>query len=233
MSQWHTDWRTARLLLIAAVLVVGGGCATTDRTPGTGKPKASAKADGAEGRRESTSHVEVDGPYGFTVTEVVRIGSDVRNDYQRAVGLLEREAFDEGISLLESVVERAPDVTIPHIDLGVAYGRRGEHDKAEASLRTALSLAPNHPVALNEMGIVYRRTGKFDAARDHYQRALAIYPSYHYALRNLGVLCDLYLEDLSCALENYERYAEIVVDDPEVTIWIADIRNRLGHVDEE
>jgi lipoprotein NlpI len=99
---------------------------------------------------------------------------------------------------------------------------------AEQNLSRALSLAPNHPVALNEMGILHRRTGNFQSARDHYERALAIHPHYHFALRNLGVLCDLYLEDLECALEQYERYAEIVTDDPDVAIWIADIRNRLS-----
>jgi len=174
-----------------------------------------------------TTHTEFDGAYGFTVSETVRISSDVRSDYQRAVLLLETDQLSEGIELLESVVERAPDITIPQIDLGVAYGRLGDTDMAKQNLSRALSLAPNHPVALNEMGILHRRTGNFQSARDHYERALAIHPHYHFALRNLGVLCDLYLEDLECALEQYERYTEIVTDDPDVAIWIADIRNRL------
>lgn len=234
MSPWRTDRRIAGLVL-AVTLVAVVGCAATDTKPDKAARAAgdSTAARPDDGRRESTSKVELDGPFGFTVTEVVRIGSDVRNDYQRAAALLKQDQLREGISLLETVVERAPQVTVPHIDLGVAYGRLGDFDKAEESLDRALSLAPNHPVALNEMGILYRKTGKFDAARDHYQRALAIYPSYHFALRNLGVLCDLYLEDLTCALENYERYAEIVTDDSEVGIWIADIRNRLGLIEKE
>lgn len=227
MLRWLTEPRAGKLLVAGALLILGG-CATTDNDRPATKRDAPVDAP-----RESTSHVELDGPFGFTVTEVVRIGSDVRNDYQRATILLKQDQIQEGISVLESVVERAPEVTVPHIDLGVAYGRAGRLEQAEESLAAALSLAPNHPAALNEMGIVYRKTGRFAAARDHYQRALAVYPDYHFALRNLGVLCDLYLEDLTCALENYQRYAEIVTDDPEVTIWIADIRNRLGLIEEE
>lgn len=209
--------------LVGLLLLLAAGCASVATPP--------QKASGA-GPQRSENHrpptLATNGEYGFTVTEVVRIDGDVRRDYQQALMLLETDRLDEGIALLESVVKRAPDVTIPHIDLGVAYTERNELAKAEKSLQQALSLAPNHPAALNEMGIVYRRTGRFDAARSSYERALAIHPGFHFALLNLGVLCDLYLQDLTCALDSYERYAEIVTDDDNVGVWIADLRGRLG-----
>lgn len=179
------------------------------------------------------ARVEVDGDLGFTVTEVVHIGSDVRSDYQRAIGMLAQERVTEAIALLEDVVERAPGLTAPHVDLGVAYGRGGEWHAAEKSLQAALSLAPNHPAALNELGIVYRRLGKFDAARSSYERALAVHPTYHYALRNLGVLCDLYLDDLPCALEHYHRYSVLVPEDTQVAMWLGDLRTRMGVASQE
>ena len=232
MWQCHTEWvsrtRLPTLLLAISMLVITG-CSTMAPTPAKSDSAADRGAAGQTTRRSGQApRLDLNGESGFTVTEVVRIDSDVRYDYQRAVALLEQEQFSEGIALLESVVTRAPDVTIPHIDLGVAYGRQHRHDLAEQSLQNALSLAPNHPAALNELGIVYRQSGKFDAARSSYERVLAIHPGYHFALKNLGVLCDLYLEDLNCALENYQRYAGIVADDPDVNIWIADLRNRLG-----
>ena len=92
----------------------------------------------------------------------------------------------------------------------------------------ALEANPDHPVAHNELGIVYRKTGRFAEARASYEAALAIYPNYHFARRNLGVLCDLYLSDLNCALENYEAYMATVPSDDEASIWISDIRARLG-----
>jgi Flp pilus assembly protein TadD len=207
------------------MLTVLGGCATTGNVPA--EPDA---AGGSSIPDRDRARVEVDGDLGFTVTEVVRINGGVRADYREAVRLLEQDRIEAGIGLLEQIVAQTPEVTAPHIDLGVAYGRLGDHEKAEHSLREALRLAPNHPVALNEMGILYRRTGRFDAARASYERALGVHPDYHYARRNLGVLCDLYLADLECALRQYERYVEIVSDDEQVVIWIADIRNRLGVV---
>ena len=210
-----------RLFFLAALVGVLGGCAALP---------AGQRAHGASQPIDdkNRARLEVDRGFGFTVTEVVRIRSDVRADYESAVAMLRRDQLDEGITLLESVVQRAPELTAPHIDLGVAYGRIGAQDEAQRSLQSALALAPNHPVALNELGIVYRRTGNFESARTSYERALDIHPSYHFALRNLGVLCDLYLEDMECALRHYESYAEIVTDDKQVSIWIADIKNRMA-----
>lgn len=214
---------TRRLISAVLLAVLVSACATTSGLSGAnGKdPSPAAK----KGRQAAT--VEMNGT-GFTVSEVVRIDSDVRRDYQQAAFLLEAGQFEAGAELLQSVVERAPEVTIPHIDLGIAYARLGDYENAEASLRSALSLAPNHPAALNELGILQRRTGRFSAARTSYERALAIHPGFHFALLNLGVLCDLYLEDLACAHASYTKYAEIVVDDPQVEIWIADVENRLN-----
>ncbi|MGD8829294.1 MAG: tetratricopeptide repeat protein [Pseudomonadales bacterium] len=211
-----------RLTLAGAVLLFAVGCASTGSGPDTKAGKASEPA-----KSHPMPTLSRDGDLGFSVTEVVRIDSDVRRDYQQALGLLHAGQLEAGIDLLESVVARAPDVTNPYIDLGVAYAELDQLDKAEENLKSALSLAPNHPAALNEMGIVYRRTGRFADARESYEKALTIYPGFHYALLNLGVLCDLYLDDLTCALNNYERYADIVTDDDEVGIWIADIKNRL------
>ena len=53
-------------------------------------------------------------------------------------------------------------------------------------------------------------------------------PGSTIARRNLAILCDLYLADLECALENYEAYMGTVPVDDEVEMWMADIRLRLG-----
>ena len=83
-------------------------------------------------------------------------------------------------------------------------------------------------MALNELGIVYRKTGRFPEAKQQYEAAIAVYPGYHHARRNLAILCDLYLGDLSCALQQYEAYMATVPADPEAQMWITDLRNRMA-----
>ena len=196
--------RSELAFLLASALVA---CAA----PGAGRPPA-------EFRDAS----------GFTISERVRVGSQPRADFEQAVRLLEQEQYDAAIPLLVEVTAKAPLATLAHIDLGIAYGRTGDLERAEASLRRALELNPRHPVALNELGIVQRMAGRFTEARKTYEAVLALYPSFHFAHKNLGILCDLYLADPVCALEHYELYAEAVPGDESAAMWIADLRGRTG-----
>lgn len=209
-SDPNRDNRLLRhVLTLSAVSFFISGCATTEA------PRTAAR-------------VEIQEEVGFTITEEARIGTDVRFEYEQALVYLRQGRHEQGIVLLESVVEASPSLTAPHIDLGIAYHLTGELDAAERNLLRALELNPDHPIAHNELGIVYRKSGRFDDAKKSYEAALAIYPGYHYARRNLAVLCDLYLVDLQCALENYEAYMATVPSDSEATMWIVDIRNRIG-----
>ena len=180
------------------------------------------------GSHRSSGAIEIDEAVGFTITEEARVTGSVRADYRTAVDYLEQGRHEEGVALLEDVAAETPHLSAPHIDLGIAYRRAGDFEAAERNLLLAIEANPKHPATHNELGIVYRHTGRFTEARASYETALAIYPDYHYARRNLAVLCDLYLSDPSCALENYEAYMTTVPSDEETSIWIADIRTRLG-----
>ena len=211
-SDQHNKFLRAPLVAaLLAVLMAAAGCAT---------PSA---------RTDAPATAELQGDGGFIITQDIRISPEVQADFDAALLLLQQERYQQGIELLQRVTERAPGIAAAHIDLGIAYARAGQLEEAEASLLRALALNPRHPVAHNEMGMLCRRTGRFQAARGHYEAALAAYPDFHYARRNLAVLCDIYLGDLQCALDHYERYVESAPEDSEAAMWIADLRNRLGN----
>jgi tetratricopeptide (TPR) repeat protein len=204
------SWRGPACLL--AALAVAGSPATASAAR-----RDAARPAEVEVTREAT---------GFTITQDLRVSGAVRTDYEAAVRMLQQERYQEGIALLTRVTEAAPGAIAPYVDLGIAYGRVGDLDRAELSLKRALEIDPGHPIANNELGMIYRRQGRFADARASYEKALELYPSFHYAHRNLAILCDLYLQDFPCALQHYEAYRQAVPGDRDAVRWIADVQNR-------
>lgn len=181
-----------------------------------------------ESSRTPAPRIEIQAQVGFTIKEEARISSDVRMDYANAIRNLEQGDLGRGIDELQAIVDAAPQLVAPRVDLGIAYHLAGDLVAAESSLLAALDGSPGHPIAHNELGVVYRKSGRFTEARKSYEAALATYPGYHYARRNLAILCDLYLADLNCALANYEAYMATVPGDAEASMWIKDLRYRIS-----
>jgi len=204
----NLDLRSLCVIMMSALLFAGCNATT--------KPKRAA------------ANIQIQEAVGFTITEEVRISENVRLKYYEALNYLNDGQLERGIVILEEVAEAAPLVTAPRIDLGMAHHRNGDLEAAESNLLKALELNANHPVAHNELGIIYRKTGRFREAKQRYEAALAVYPGYHHARRNLAILCDLYLGDLDCALNQYEAYMATVPADEEASMWIADLRNRMA-----
>lgn len=157
----------------------------------------------------------------------VVVNSDVQATFDQALNLLQEEQYDTAITLLNSVIEREKRLTAPYINLAMAYRKKGDEKQAEENLLKALAIDHTQPVANNELGIIYRKQGRFTDAKKVYITALSEYPDYLPVIKNLGILCDIYMRDTQCALEQFEKYQQQVPDDKTIKVWIADLKARI------
>jgi len=157
----------------------------------------------------------------------VEIDPDVELDFKNAIALMREEKYEQAVPVLKAVIEREKRLPAPYVNIAIAYNKLGNVKAAEENLISALKLDIGHPVANNELGLLYRKKGKFKAARTAYENAIKEHPEYLPAIKNLGVLCDLYMHDFECALQQFEDYLELQPDDKTVAIWVADVKRRL------
>ena len=207
-----------RLFPLCVLLLVISACATTGSTRQAGN-QACSYADEIQNDCKLDIVIEI--------TQRIGVDPEIKQEFNTAISLLKDEKYPEAIRLLKGITGKTSKFTAPYINLGIAYARTGKMDEAEKSLKQALEINAKHPVANNELGIVYRKTGQYKKAREHYQIAVNKYPEFIPAHKNLGVLCDIYMQDLECALEQYEEYLKRKPDDAKVKIWVADVKSRL------
>lgn len=159
---------------------------------------------------------------------MVDVNSDVELDFKAAVALMQQEKYAQAVAVLNAVIEREKRLPAPYVNIAMAHNKLGNIKAAEENLISALKLDIGHPLANNELGLLYRKKGKFKAARTAYENAIKEHPDYLPVIKNLGILCDLYMHDFDCALQQYEDYLAFKPGDKTVAIWIADVKQRLA-----
>lgn len=140
------------------------------------------------------------------------------------------DALEDTVAALQGLTERYPEGLEGWVNMGVAYYRQGDYERAKRALNQALTVDANNKVALNYSGLVARQEGKFEQAEAYYRQALEQDPDYPAAVRNLAILLDLYRGQLVEALALYEHYQQLVGEgsEPRLKDWIFDIKARIG-----
>jgi len=96
--------------------------------------------------------------------------------------------WSDKIAFLEDNVAKASNKARPHLNLGRAYERAGETEKAIRAFQRALELKPGWAKAHSNLGAVYGRSDDLEKALFHIQKAIEIEPGYAAAHNNLGTL---------------------------------------------
>lgn len=159
--------------------------------------------------------------------EIFDIDSELEEKFNDAVSHLRAKEYDEAIKLLTEVIAEEKRVPAPFINMGIAYDKKGDRKQAEKYFLQAVNINLAHPVANNQLGLLYRKEGRFDDAKKAYTNALTRNPDYLPVIKNLGILCEIYIRDFACALQQYEHYLSLQPDDKTMKIWVTDLSRRV------
>src|SRR5215468_7527804 len=83
----------------------------------------------------------------------------------------------EGIAQLEQAQKQDP--TIPHtwFNLGIAYKRASQYDRAIEQLEGMLRLVPDEPITHYNLGVLYKLNNEPERALKHFERAAQLNPN--------------------------------------------------------
>ena len=168
----------------------------------------------------------------------VPISASLQSDFNKALALMKKGKYEEAIPQLEAILAKNDQLPGTQINLAIAYmaldakekaARDSNLKKAENAILRAVEVNSRDATAQQQLGLLYRKTGRFAESRKAYERAIELQPDYSLAHYNLGILCDIYLQDLKCAIAHFEKYVSLVAEDTDqVKLWLSDLRRRAG-----
>ncbi len=97
-----------------------------------------------------------------------------------------KEKLEKGRTVLESSVQKDPNLDAGHLNLGSTYNSLGEHEKAVIALNEAIRLHNDWVIALNQLGLAYRGSNNLSMAMAQFNRAVVLDGNNVSGLFNLG-----------------------------------------------
>jgi len=112
--------------------------------------------------------------------------TDIRQIIDEAGTFLTRfEAYEDGMALYRTAVERYPDDPALFQGLGYCASNAGLYEEAVSANRRALELEPENQKLVNDLGWSLLQAGRLPEARETLERAISMDPSDDLARENL------------------------------------------------
>lgn len=172
------------------------------------------------------------------VTQAVRTGQSLtdpfrgfpqaaREQFELALGWLGHDSLAQAQQVLESLIERFPDLAIVHAMSGLCAAKMDDAGRAIVSLRKASELDPALAEPRLFIGDIYNARGRPDEAREHYEAAIERNPFLAEAYKRLA---EGHVKggDREQAAERYGLYLLLRPEDFDAQVAYAAILGELG-----
>ena len=138
--------------------------------------------------------------------------------------------IDAAIATFEAASEIDPKSAEPHSSRAMALSQKGDQQNALKAARAAVEIAPSDSRAYYALGHLLRINGEKEDALRFLTTSLADEPDFAPALYEQGMLL-AENGQLEAALSNFEKFAAVHSDDPNVKKAIQSIKIELGKTD--
>ncbi len=89
---------------------------------------------------------------------------------------LNRGEFDDAVKELEAAAKGDPKLPYVHFNLGLAYARKDDKQRARSEFRKDIAVEPDTPFSYEQLGNLESSSGNDDEAIRHYRSALRFSP---------------------------------------------------------
>ena len=156
------------------------------------------------------------------------VPSEARKRFQAASVALAASDWSQAEQHLLWLTTHHAKFSGPWLNLALVYSELKQIDKAVAAFEQAIAANSQNVYAYNQYAIFLRGQGNFAEAEKQYQQALRVWPDYPEGHLNLAILYDLYMGQLTPALQHYQSYQALQQQpDRQVAGWIVDAERRL------
>lgn len=152
-----------------------------------------------------------------------------KKQFSEAQVAMQAEDWANATRILQNLTQNYPNLSGPHVNLGIIAWRENKLEEAESHFSQALAVNPLNNDAYNQLAVLLREQGRFAEAEQWYLKALEVWPHAPVTLRNLGILYDLYMGQFAQALASYELALKVSAEPSnELEGWIIDIKRRMA-----
>ncbi|MEX1031865.1 MAG: tetratricopeptide repeat protein [Cellvibrionaceae bacterium] len=224
-----TKTTAVRAVFVVCMIVLLNACGSlpeqrTEQTPPT--PASQAGDDAVPPPPGLDVSAPDENPY---LAQAPNVPAAARSAFERAVNAMQAERWRDAEILLQQLTINYPQLSGPHLNLGIVYRRQGKLELAEQAFAKAIEVNSLNLDAYNQLALVNREAGNFETAEKYYRAALEVWPKHAPSHRNLGILYDLYMGQLEKALRHFEIYQYLQSEeDRRITGWIIDINRRIN-----
>lgn len=151
-----------------------------------------------------------------------------RQQFQQGVTAMRNNNWSVAASVFTGLVKNHPNLSGPHLNLGIIARQHGDFDEAKQHFSHAIEVNPSNQEAYNQLALLYRKQGEFKQAEKTFLQAIKIWPGYASIQLNLGILYELYMGEMQSALQHYENYQQLQSEpDKKIAGWIIDLQRRI------